>query len=133
MFFDNSITINYNLTKGHELSNLIRHYLEHEDERMELVKQIKSIIIEKHTYAARAKSLSNYLKTVNLELKPKKINKAQLDIKNNNSNRQTSSLCIGIRTIEVQLLYLEVLIQSLLIQYEKSKYKNQILLKIYII
>ena len=160
---------------------MIRYYLKHEDERLKLVKQIKNIIIKQHTYSIRAQQLNTYLKTINIELKPKKMDKLlfefykrnkknnnnnnynnentyisnnydtisykvninskkdnyynynEINNNNNNNNIKTTSLCIGIRTIEKQFLFLEVLVHSLVIQYEKSKYKNNIIMKIFII
>lgn len=44
-----------------ELYEMIDYYLTHDDERIELTKQLKEIILERHTYQIRAEQLINIL------------------------------------------------------------------------
>eukprot|EP00597_Dinobryon_sp_UTEXLB2267_P004149 CAMPEP_0170062350 /NCGR_PEP_ID=MMETSP0019_2-20121128/3606_1 /TAXON_ID=98059 /ORGANISM="Dinobryon sp., Strain UTEXLB2267" /LENGTH=1130 /DNA_ID=CAMNT_0010268469 /DNA_START=454 /DNA_END=3846 /DNA_ORIENTATION=+ len=141
------LVANISYSSGENLAFLLDFFLSHEQQRLQVVAQLQAIVLSLHTYRTRAFELAGLLIPFNVELGPRlnfsnhslhaasnakdSTNKANTNSKPKRRHN-TSSLCIGVRTMESQWMWLEILVQSLAAQYRLSNLRNRVLLQLYI-
>eukprot|EP01038_Epipyxis_sp_PR26KG_P008893 gene8893-11996_t len=133
---------------GEELAKLIDYYLSNDDKRNELITKMRGIILANHTYEARSGQLVQIVKnhfniTITEKLKintsaivalsPMKPHVISKAFKNKKIAKKYTSLCVGIRMIEMQGPLLELLLKSLVEQYLSSPFTEFISFRIYMI
>ena len=143
--FDNS-QISYSISNitfstGEQLVTLLDYFLSHERERSELVRVLQQHVLRHHTYGIRAEEFSRLVLPLGVTLPAR--NHSDLNFKTGSLDDHAaiheqltpsnhSTLCVGIRTIESQFPWLELMVQSLAAQYRFSSLRKSVRLQLFI-
>ena len=124
-----------------DLANQLHNILSNRKKRRTLIRQLRLEIMANHTYISRATELSSILSNRGFNFVPKLKYLAD-DVQVSNDSESTgvknhpghvSTICIGIRTLQIHELWIDILLRGLSAQYVKSPFKQRVALNIYII